>query len=64
MIGAGKAGTVLILQSILINGNLFDEYQNNSTVSVIKAEGYFEEGSSDYDGYLTDHRPVYFQFTP
>ena len=49
---------------ILINENLFDEYQNNSTVSVIKAEGYFEEGSSDYDGYLTDHRPVYFQFTP
>lgn len=49
---------------ILVNSNLFDEYQNNSVVSVIKAEDYFEDGSADYDQYLSDHRPAYFQFTP
>jgi len=49
---------------ILINSNLFDEYQNNSVVASIKVEEYFENGSSDYDQYLSDHRPVYFQFTP
>lgn len=49
---------------ILINDNLFDEYQNNSEVNVIKAEEYFEDGSSDYDAYLSDHRPLYFQFNP
>lgn len=49
---------------ILINRNLFDEYGNNSVVSTIKVEEYFENGNSDYDTYLSDHRPVYLQFSP
>lgn len=49
---------------ILINQNMFDEFQNNSTVSTIKIDEYFENGSDDYDDYLSDHRPVYFQFGP
>jgi len=49
---------------ILINNNLFDEYDNSSIVDVIKLEEYFENGSSEYDENVSDHRPVYFKFTP
>jgi len=49
---------------ILINKNLFDEFENNSLVKTIKIEEYFENGISDYDKYVSDHRPVYFKFTP
>ncbi len=49
---------------LLINDNLFDEFDNYSTVEVVKLEQYFENGSADYDKYVTDHRPVYFQFYP
>jgi exonuclease III len=49
---------------ILINQNLFDQHQNNSIVSTIKVEEYFENGSVDYDAKLSDHRPVYFRFRP
>lgn len=49
---------------ILINNNLFDELENLSVVDVIKLEEYFEKGSSEYDKYVSDHRPVYFKFTP
>lgn len=49
---------------ILINKNLFDEFENSSIVNTIKIEEYFENGISDYDKYVSDHRPVYFKFTP
>ncbi len=49
---------------ILINNNLFDELENSSVVDVIKVEDYFENGSSEYDENVSDHRPVYFRFTP
>ena len=62
--GWNSSYSAIHFDHILINANLFDEYQNNSEVNVIKAEEYFEDGSSDYDAYLSDHRPVYFQFTP
>lgn len=49
---------------ILINHNLFDEFANSSVVDVIKLEEYFNEGISEYDGNVSDHRPVYFKFIP
>ncbi len=49
---------------ILINNNLFDEFENTSVVDVIKLEEYFEKGSSEYDGNVSDHRPVYLKFSP
>lgn len=49
---------------ILINKNMFDEYQNDSDVSTIKLEKYFENGSSEYDNYVSDHRPVFIKFNP
>ena len=49
---------------ILINNNLFDEFENSSTVEVIKVDEFFENGSSEYDNNVSDHRPVYFKFNP
>ncbi len=49
---------------ILINNNLFDELENSAVIGVIKVEEYFENGSSEYDGNVSDHRPVYFKFSP
>ncbi len=49
---------------ILINNNLFDEFDNSSVVDVIKLEEYFENGATEYDNNVSDHRPVYFKFTP
>jgi len=49
---------------ILINKNLFDEFDNNSIVNTIKIEEYFENGSSEYDNNVSDHRPVSFKFVP
>lgn len=49
---------------ILINNNLYDEFDNFSVVDVIKLEEYFNEGISEYDGNVSDHRPVYFKFIP
>lgn len=49
---------------ILINHNLFDEFADSSVVDVIKLEQYFNEGISEYDGNVSDHRPVYFKFIP
>ena len=49
---------------ILINNNLFDELENSAVVDVIKLEEYFEKGSSEYDKNVSDHRPLYFKFTP
>ncbi len=49
---------------ILINNNLFDELENSGVVDVIKLEEYFENGITEYDENVTDHRPVYFKFSP
>jgi exonuclease III len=49
---------------ILINNNLFDELENSSGVDVIKLEVYFENGITEYDENVSDHRPVYFKFSP
>ncbi|MFC1784880.1 hypothetical protein ACFL0J_04555 [Candidatus Neomarinimicrobiota bacterium] len=49
---------------ILINNNLFDELDNSGVVDVIKLEEYFNDGSSEYDKNVSDHRPVYLKFTP
>lgn len=49
---------------ILINNNLFDELENSSLVEVIKLEEYFENGITEYDENVSDHRPVYFKFSP
>ena len=49
---------------ILINNNLFNEFENSSTVEVIKLDEFFENGSSEYDDNVSDHRPVYFKFIP
>ena len=49
---------------ILINNNLFDEFDNLSVVDVIKLEEYFTNGSSEYDDNVSDHRPVYLKIYP
>lgn len=49
---------------ILINNNLYDEFDNFSVVDVIKLEEDFNNGISEYDGNVSDHRPVYFKFVP
>ncbi len=49
---------------ILINRNLFDEFDNAAVVEVIKLEEYFKNGISEYDENVSDHRPVYIKFSP
>jgi len=49
---------------ILINKNLFDEFENSSVMEVIKLEQYFTDGISEYDENVSDHRPVYIKFSP
>ena len=49
---------------ILINNKLFDEFDNSSIVDVLKLEKYFENGFSEYDDNVSDHRPVYIKFIP
>ena len=49
---------------ILINNNLFDELDNSGVVGVIKLEEYFENGVTEYDENVSDHRPVYLIFSP
>ena len=47
------------LDHILITNELFDEFDNTgSTVQTIHIEDYFKEGWSDYEKYVSDHRPV------
>ena len=49
---------------ILVNNNLFDELENSSVVEVIKLDGYFTDGVSEYYNNVSDHRPVYLKFSP
>ena len=47
------------LDHILITNELFDEFDNTgSIVQTIHIEDYFKEGWSDYEKYVSDHRPV------
>ena len=62
--GWGSSYPAIHFDHILINKNLFDEFENNSIVNTIKIDEYFENGSDDYDKYVSDHRPVYFKFEP
>jgi len=49
---------------ILINNNLFDEFDNSGEVDIIKLEEFFTDGVSEYDNNVSDHRPLYLKFTP
>ena len=47
------------LDHILITDELFDEFENEgSLVQTIRLEEYFDGGWSDYEKYISDHRPV------
>ena len=44
---------------ILITNELFDEFDNEgSSVQTIRLEEYFNNGWTDYEKYISDHRPV------
>ena len=52
------------IDHILVNKKLFDEFEGNaSTVTTIKLEDYFPNGWSDYDEFISDHRPVAWKFS-
>ena len=47
------------LDHILITNELFDEFENEgSSVQTIRLEEYFDNGWTDYEKYISDHRPV------
>ena len=47
------------LDHILITNELFDEFENEgSSVQTIRLEEYFDNGWSEYENYISDHRPV------
>ena len=52
------------IDHILINENLFEEFEDNaSTVATMKLEDYFPNGWSEYDEFISDHRPVAWKFS-
>ncbi len=52
------------IDHILINENLFDEFENNgSSVSTINVEDYFPNDWNDFDEKVSDHRPVAWKFS-
>ncbi len=47
------------LDHILITNELFDDFGDDvSVIETIRVDDYFEEGFSEYDEYVSDHRPV------
>ncbi|MBC8256627.1 MAG: endonuclease/exonuclease/phosphatase family protein [Candidatus Marinimicrobia bacterium] len=47
------------LDHILITNELFDEFENEgSFVQTIRLEEYFDNGWTEYEKYISDHRPV------
>ena len=47
------------LDHILITNELFDEFDNEgSSVETIRLEEYFDNGWTEYENYISDHRPV------
>ena len=52
------------IDHILINKNLFNEFEGDaSTVTTIKLEDYFPNGWSDFNEFISDHRPVVWKFS-
>ena len=49
------------LDHILVTNELFDEHEN-SDIQTIKIDEYLEGGWSEYDQYISDHRPVAVKF--
>ena len=44
---------------ILITNELYDELENEgSSVQTIRLEEYFDNGWTEYENYISDHRPV------
>jgi len=53
------------IDHILITASLFDEFDSQtSAVRVIRVDDYLENGWSEYDQNISDHRPVAWRFTP
>ncbi len=53
------------IDHILINVPLFDEFDaQTSAVQVIRVDDYLDEGWSEYDLNISDHRPVAWRFMP
>ena len=47
------------LDHILITNELFDEFDNEgSSIQTIRLEEYFDNGWTEYENYISDHRPV------
>lgn len=47
------------LDHILITNELFDEYSNqNSTCETLRVDQFLDNGLSEYENYISDHRPV------
>ena len=47
------------LDHLLITNELFDEFEHSSSaIQTIHIEDFFERGWSDYEKYVSDHRPV------
>ena len=47
------------LDHILITNEIFDEFDNEgSSVQTIRLEEYFDNGWTEYENYISDHRPV------
>jgi len=47
------------LDHILITNELFNEFENEgSSVQTIRLEEYFDNGWTEYENYISDHRPV------
>jgi len=62
--GWNSSFSAIHFDHLLINNNLFDELENAAQVEVIRLDEFFENGSSEYDTYVSDHRPLYFKFIP
>jgi SAM-dependent MidA family methyltransferase len=44
---------------ILITNELFDAFENEgSSIQTIRLEEYFDNGWTEYENYISDHRPV------
>lgn len=51
------------IDHILITNELFDEFEDNSTVTkTIRIDDYYNGGFSSYDNNVSDHRPVAIKF--
>lgn len=50
---------------ILISNELFNEYESDdSKVETLRIEDYLDGGATEYNAYISDHRPVVWTFKP